>query len=215
MIIAIDGPAGSGKSSVAKEIAKRIGYTYLDTGAMYRMYAYKVKKENIEYKNIEDILEIFDFKITKDMRYYVDGEEVTDKIRKADITDISSRIVSVNKKIRKYMVEKQREIAGQENIVIDGRDIGTVVFPNADIKIFLTAKAEERAKRRQLEDIKKGINTSYEEILDSIKRRDYDDSTRTESPLKQAEDAILLDTTNISIEEVIEKIINIVKYGRK
>lgn len=212
-IIAIDGPAGSGKSTIAQEISKKIGYYYLNTGAMYRVYAYKLKKENINLKNKEDI-EQFINKLNieiKDDKFYLDNEDITEKIRNEEIGNIASKIVSINKNIRKYMVDIQRKISENKKVILDGRDIGSIVFPNAKLKIFLTASVDKRANRRYLELLNKGIDISYEEVLEDIKKRDYSDINRVESPLIKTYDAIEIDTTNKNIEEVINEIINLAR----
>lgn len=203
MIIAIDGPSGSGKSSIAKIISKKLNIQHLDTGAMYRLLALKLIKENKEFD--EGILENLSILI-KGNTFYLDGIDVSSKIRENEVSKKASEISKI-KEVRDYMVALQRKIAGEQDIILDGRDIGTVVFPNAKVKIFLTASIEQRAKRRYLED--KSI--SYEKILYDMKKRDEQDSTRKNSPLKVADDAIVLDTTTMSIDEVINKIIEIVE----
>lgn len=203
MIIAIDGPSGSGKSSIAKIISKKLNIQHLDTGAMYRLLALKLIKENKEFD--EGILENLSILI-KGNTFYLDGIDVSSKIRENEVSKKASEISKI-KEVRDYMVALQRKIAGEQDIILDGRDIGTVVFPNAKVKIFLTASIEQRAKRRYLED--KSI--SYEKILYDMKKRDEQDSTRKNSPLKVADDAIVLDTTAMSIDEVINKIIEIVE----
>lgn len=203
MIIAIDGPSGSGKSSIAKIISKKLNIQHLDTGAMYRLLALKLIKENKEFD--EGILENLSILI-KGNTFYLDGIDVSSKIRENEVSKKASEISKI-KEVRDYMVALQRKIAGEQDIILDGRDIGTVVFPNAKVKIFLTASIEQRAKRRYLED--KSI--SYEKILYDMKKRDEQDSTRKNSPLKVADDAIVLDTTAMSIDEVTNKIIEIVE----
>lgn len=203
MIIAIDGPSGSGKSSIAKIISKKLNIQHLDTGAMYRLLALKLIKENKEFD--EGILENLSILI-KGNTFYLDGIDVSSKIRENEVSKKASEISKI-KEVRDYMVALQRKIAGEQDIILDGRDIGTVVFPNAKVKIFLTASMEQRAKRRYLED--KSI--SYEKILYDMKKRDEQDSTRQNSPLKVADDAIVLDTTTMSIDEVTNKIIEIVE----
>ena len=207
MIIAVDGPAGSGKSTVSKMIADEIGITYLDTGAMYRLFAYKLMKEKIDFSDREKELKVLeDLNIDmKDNRFYLDDEDVTDKIRTREISSNASRI-SVIKEVREKMVDLQRAFSKSKDVILDGRDIGTVVFPNADLKVYLNADAEIRAKRRCEELRDKGENVEYEEILKEITKRDYDDMNRKESPLKIAEDAVILDSTSLSAEEVKDKI---------
>ena len=207
MIIAVDGPAGSGKSTVSKMIADEIGITYLDTGAMYRLFAYKLMKENIDVSDREKELKALEnLNIDmKDNKFYLDSEDVTDKIRTREISSNASKI-SVIKEVREKMVELQREFSKSKDVILDGRDIGTVVFPNADLKIYLNADAGIRAKRRYEELKDKGEDAEYEEILKEITTRDYDDMHRKESPLKIAEDAVILDSTSLSAKEVKEKI---------
>lgn len=211
-IIAVDGPAGSGKSTISKIVAKDLGFTYLDTGAMYRMVTYAVLKRNIDLSNKEEVIELLDnikLDIEKD-KFYLDGEDVSNVIREVEITNNVSKVASL-KEVRDRLVHMQRAISEGKKVILDGRDIGTVVFPNANLKIFLVASPEERAKRRVKEFISKGIDTSFETVLEEIKTRDFMDSTRKESPLTQAEDAKLIDTSFMNIEEVSNTIIDMVK----
>lgn len=203
MIIAIDGPSGSGKSSIAKIISKKLNIQHLDTGAMYRLLALKLLNENLEYD--KSILSELNIKI-QDNKFFLDDIDVTTKIRDNEVSKKASSVSKI-KEVREYMVDLQRKISGKQDIVLDGRDIGTVVFPNADIKIFLTATIEERAKRRAIED----NSVSYEKILYDMKKRDEQDSTRENSPLKIADDAIVIDTTNMDIDAVTNKIIELVE----
>lgn len=203
MIIAIDGPSGSGKSSIAKIISKKLNIQHLDTGAMYRLLALKLLNENLEYD--KSILSELNIKI-QDNKFFLDDIDVTTKIRDNEVSKKASSVSKI-KEVREYMVDLQRKISGEQDIVLDGRDIGTVVFPNADIKIFLTATIEERAKRRAIED----NSVSYEKILYDMKKRDEQDSTRENSPLKIAADAIVIDTTNMDIDAVTNKIIELVE----
>lgn len=203
MIIAIDGPSGSGKSSIAKIISKKLNIQHLDTGAMYRLLALKLLNENLEYD--KSILSELNIKI-QDNKFFLDDIDVTTKIRDNEVSKKASSVSKI-KEVREYMVDLQRKISGEQDIVLDGRDIGTVVFPNADIKIFLTATIEERAKRRAIED----NSVSYEKILYDMKKRDEQDSTRENSPLKIADDAIVIDTTNMDIDAVTNKIIELVE----
>lgn len=203
MIIAIDGPSGSGKSSIAKIISKKLNIQHLDTGAMYRLLALKLLNENLEYD--KSILSELNIKI-QDNNFFLDDIDVTTKIRDNEVSKKASSVSKI-KEVREYMVDLQRKISGEQDIVLDGRDIGTVVFPNADIKIFLTATIEERAKRRAIED----NSVSYEKILYDMKKRDEQDSTRENSPLKIADDAIVIDTTNMDIDAVTNKIIELVE----
>lgn len=203
MIIAIDGPSGSGKSSIAKIISKKLNIQHLDTGAMYRLLALKLLNENLEYD--KSILSELNIKI-QDNKFFLDDIDVTTKIRDNEVSKKASSVSKI-KEVREYMVDLQRKISGEQDIVLDGRDIGTVVFPNADIKIFLTATIEERAKRRAIED----NSVSYEKILYDMKKRDEQDSTRENSPLKIADNAIVIDTTNMDIDAVTNKIIELVE----
>ena len=205
MRIAIDGPSGSGKSSVAKAVAKRLGLLHLDTGGMYRTLGYKVIKDGLNLENIEEVLKNLDLKIVN-KKFFLDGEDVSEKIRSNEVSKIASKVSSI-KSVREYMVNLQREISSNNDVILDGRDIGTVVFPNAEVKIYLTASPEVRANRRYLED----GSLSYEKILEDILKRDYDDSHREHSPLKVAEGAKIIDTDNLSFEEVVEKIIGVIK----
>ena len=216
MIIAVDGPAGSGKSTVSKMIADEIGITYLDTGAMYRLFAYKLMKEKIDFSDREKELKVLeDLNIDmKDNRFYLDNEDVTDKIRTREISSNASKI-SVVKEVREKMVDLQRAFSKSKDVILDGRDIGTVVFPDADLKVYLNADAEIRAERRCEELRNKGENVEYEEILREITTRDYDDMHREESPLKIAQDAVILDSTSLSAEEVKEKIKELIEERTK
>ncbi|HHZ01871.1 MAG TPA: (d)CMP kinase [Tissierellia bacterium] len=210
MIIAIDGPSGAGKSTVAKLLSKELGFEYIDTGAMYRALAYKAYKNNIDINKEEEISKMLE---TTEVDYYdnkifLDGENVEELIRSEIISKASSKISAI-RIVREKMVELQRKIAANKNVVMDGRDIGTKVFPNADYKFFITASLEERAKRRY-EQLKSKGEAKYENILQDLKKRDENDSTRKFSPLIKAEDAILIDTTDMSIEDVVKSLVNII-----
>lgn len=213
MIIAIDGPAGSGKSTIAKLIAKDLDLVYLDTGAMYRIFTLKTLKENVEctnLKKINELLEILDIDIDKD-KFYLDKKDVTSEIRTTEVANNVSNIAAI-KEVREKMVSLQREFSKSKNIIVDGRDIGTVVFPNANVKIFLIADAKERTNRRYKELKEKNKNISWDEIYKNILTRDEIDSTRKIAPLKKAEDAIEVDTTGKSIEEVKKIILEIISF---
>lgn len=205
MKIAIDGPAGSGKSSLAKEIAKRLGVLYVDTGAMYRAITLKLLKE--DESSYEDILKNTKISFEGD-KIFLDGRDVSKEIRENEISNKTSEM-SKKKIIRDYLVKMQREIASDKDVVMEGRDIGSVVLKDAEYKFFLTADVETRAMRRykQIDDDK----VSFEEILEDLKVRDYNDSHRENSPLIQTEDAILIDSTDLNAEETIEKIISYIK----
>lgn len=210
-IIAVDGPAGSGKSTISKIVASRLNFTYLDTGAMYRMITYYVIKNKIDIENkksVENMLENIKLDIVKD-NFFVNEKDVSKEIRGVEVTQMVSQVASI-KEVRTKLVDLQREISKGKKVVLDGRDIGTVVFPNANLKIFLNASSDERANRRLKEFLEKGIEQSYEEVLEDIIKRDKMDSEREESPLKKAEDAVEIDTSSLSIEEVSEKIIDLI-----
>ena len=205
MKIAIDGPAGSGKSSLAKEIAKRLGVLYVDTGAMYRAITLKLLKE--DESSYEEILKNTKISFEGD-KIFLDGKDVSKEIRENEISNKTSEM-SKKKIIRDYLVKMQREIARDKDVVMEGRDIGSVVLKDAEYKFFLTADVKTRAMRRykQIDDDK----VSFDEILEDLKVRDYNDSHRENSPLIQTEDAILIDSTDLNAEETIEKIISYIK----
>ena len=214
--IAIDGPASSGKSTVAKLLAEEFNLLYVDTGAMYRSLTYAALQTDTPVHDEEKLVDLLDqtkisFKrVAKGQLVYVNDQEVTNQIRENDVTNNVS-MVSSFEKVREELVHQQREIAKDSGVVMDGRDIGTVVLPRADVKIFLVASVEERAERRYLENKEKGIASSLEKIKEEIQVRDEFDSNRKVSPLKQAEDAILLDTTSLSIIEVVQKCKDIIE----
>ncbi|MGL5797630.1 MAG: (d)CMP kinase, partial [Cetobacterium sp.] len=206
-IIALDGPAGSGKSTIAKIIAKNFGLTYLDTGAMYRMVALYMLENNINFLNEKDVEECLDnikVDIIED-KFILNNEDVSIKIRTPEVTKIVSPVSAI-KAVRTKLVDLQREISNGKKVILDGRDIGTVVFPNADLKVFLIASADERAKRRVKDYSSKGIIETFENVLKDILERDHIDSTRKESPLKKADDAIEVDTSFMNIEESVKAI---------
>ena len=214
MIIAVDGPAGSGKSTISKLLAKELGLVYLDTGAMYRLFTLKMLKENISFSDsdkINELLENLNINIEND-RFYLDEKDVSEDIRKPDVAENVSKTAAIDE-VREKMVSLQREFSKSKNVILDGRDIGTVVFPEADIKIFLVADPRERAERRFKELKAKGENISLDSIYENILKRDKLDSTRENSPLKKANDAIEVDTTGKNIEEVKNIILNL--YNNK
>lgn len=210
--IAIDGPAGAGKSTIARALAKELGYYYVDTGAIYRTVAYFLDLLGISPKDADGVERYMD-ELTIDIDYDEDGKQhmwmngldITDDIRTQDISQKAS-LVSAHKVVRDMLLDMQRQVAREHNVIMDGRDIGTVVLPKADVKIFLTATPEVRAKRRCDELTAKGQKAQYEKILQEIRQRDHQDMTRPIAPLKQAKDAVLLDTSELTIAQVIEKI---------
>ncbi|MEJ5172700.1 MAG: (d)CMP kinase [Hydrogenothermaceae bacterium] len=216
MIIAIDGPAGSGKSTIAKLVAERLNFTYIDTGAMYRAFALKVKRLGIDpedQRQVVSLVENTEIKIEKD-RVFLDGEDVSHLIRTEEIGNIASKIARYPQ-IRKFMVNMQRQIGIEaKNAVIEGRDAGTVIFPDADLKIFMTASPEVRAERRVQQLKEKGFLVDYNHILQKIIERDKMDYERKESPLRPTEDYIVIDTTGKSIEQVLDYIINNLIYKK-
>lgn len=219
MQVAIDGPASSGKSTISKLIAKENHFVYLDTGAMYRVVTLAVLRNNIaldDYEAIENLVQNIEIRFSmKDGKQsvFMNGEDVTDEIRSVEVTKNVSAVSAI-KEVRTRLVHLQQEIAENHSIIMDGRDIGTVVLPQAEIKIFLVASVEERAKRRFIENQEKGIEMSYEELVEDIRRRDYIDSTRKESPLRKAEDAIEIDTTTMTIEDVVKTVTALIQKNQ-
>lgn len=219
MQVAIDGPASSGKSTISKLIAKKNHFLYLDTGAMYRVVTLAVLRNHISLEDLDAINELvqnIEIRFTmKDGKQsvFMNGEDVTDEIRSVEVTKNVSA-VSALKEVRTRLVHLQQEIAENHSIIMDGRDIGTVVLPQAEIKIFLVASVEERAKRRFIENQEKGIEMSYEELVEDIRRRDHIDSTRKESPLKKADDAIEIDTTTMTIDDVVKTVTALIQKNQ-
>lgn len=210
--IAIDGPAGAGKSSIAKAVSAMLGYIYVDTGALYRTVALFVTENKIADENIAENLSKADVSlkfINGTQRVFLGDRDVSDLIRTPEISMAASRTSSIPA-VRAYLFDLQQKIARENNVIMDGRDIGTVVLPNADVKIFLTASAQERAARRHRELAEKPDCPSYEEILHDIIERDCNDMNREIAPLKQADDAILFDTTGMNLEESSEKLMKII-----
>lgn len=214
MIIAIDGPAGSGKSTVAKAVAARLGFRYLDTGAMYRAVAYRALETGVPLDNDEAVSRIAQAEAIAfaheggsalPTRVLIGGADVTAQIRTPEV-DAAVSPVSALKSVRELMVRQQRSLAEDHNVVVEGRDIGTVVFPNAELKVFLTASPEERARRRGLEQRAAGAAVTDDDVLAAIVRRDAYDSSREHSPLTAADDAVMLDTTGLTIPEVVESV---------
>jgi cytidylate kinase len=214
--IAIDGPSGAGKSTISQKIATDMGYIYVDTGALYRTVGFSVWKNNISLNNSDHIAShVQEIKISLgyvmgSQRVFLNGEDVSDFIRTPEISMYASAVSAIGD-VRKALFHLQRDIASCNNVIMDGRDIGTVVLPNALIKIFLTATVEDRANRRFLELKRKGISTSFEEVLKDMKIRDENDSKRDVAPLKPAEDALIIDTTGFTFEDSVKKISKIIK----
>lgn len=215
IVVAIDGPAGAGKSTIAKLVAEKLGYAYIDTGAMYRSVALKFLQTGKDFDEafISQLAQtmIIEFKPEASVnRVFVDGVEVTDAIRSAEVTANVSRVAAIGD-VREAMVAQQRRMGESGGVLMDGRDIGTVVFPNAQLKIFLTASVEERALRRYKELVAKGQDVDLAQLKKDIASRDKQDSERAISPLRQAEDALLLDTSDMNIEQVTAKILQLVE----
>ena len=218
MIITIDGPSGSGKSTIAKKVSEKLGFEYLDTGAMYRSITLFLLENGVDIKNekeTENFVNRPSFTSSLDLKQenskiFINNNDVSEKIREPIITDNVSQVSSYGF-VRELLVDKQRKMSKGRNIILDGRDTGSVVFPNADLKIFLTASVEERAKRRFKES--KGI--SYDEVYKSIEKRDYLDSTREISPLTVPENAEVIDSTNLNIDEIVNLVENKIKEKRK
>lgn len=212
--IAIDGPAGAGKSTIAKQVAKQLGFIYVDTGAMYRAIAYELCKKSIQVEDIELIRELCE-SIVVEIRYengvqqvYTNGENVTPYLRNEEVGVMASKSSAIPE-VRAALLELQRQMAMQNDVVMDGRDIGTFVLPNADVKIYLTASAKERANRRWKELNAQGVEADIQIIEKDIVERDERDMNRTISPLRRAEDAVLIDSSDMTIDEVVTRIIGL------
>lgn len=212
LVIAIDGPAASGKSTTAKLVAARLGYLHIDTGAMYRAFTLKILRSGVDgfySKKIASLAEATRIELQPDngsLKVLLDGEDVTEQIRSPEVTTAVSSVSSV-RDVRQALVKEQRRLGKDGGVVLEGRDIGTVVFPDADLKIFMVASIEARALRRQRELAAKGISTDLEALMREIRERDEKDSSREESPLRKADDAIVLDTTALTIDEQVEFVV--------
>ena len=214
--IAIDGPAGAGKSTIARRIASQLGWLYVDTGALYRAVGLSGLRRGVDTASREAILPLLpQIKVELcyrdgEQRELLDGEDVSEAIRENPASMAASN-VSAMQEVRDYLFDLQQQIAREHNVVMDGRDIGTVVLPQAQVKIFLTAAPEERARRRQRQLAEKGIQVDFDQLLEEVKQRDWQDSHRDAAPLRQAEDAILCDTTHLDLDQSVDKILQIVK----
>lgn len=212
LIVAIDGPAGAGKGTITKQVGEKLGLLNIDTGAMFRSVALNIMQEGIkveEENKIKELLDKIEIDLKENGEVFLNKENVTKAIRENEVTKFVSP-VSVIPMVREKLLNLQRKMAEGKKIIMEGRDIGTVIFPNADLKIYLDATPEERARRRLKQNEETGIKSSYEEVLKSIVERDKKDSTRKIAPLKRAEDAIYIDSSNMTVEEVVSKIINLV-----
>lgn len=215
--IALDGPAGAGKSSIAKKAAKALDYIYVDTGALYRTIGLAASRKNVEPKPSKEVEELLD-KINVDLTFnslgeqvvLLDGEDVSGEIRTPEASMMASKISAVPA-VRAYLLDLQRNMAKTHNVIMDGRDIGTVVLPNAKVKIFLTASPEARAERRYKELCEKGMDVKYEDVLNDVIQRDYNDTHRDVAPLKPAEGCVIVDTTELDFEQSVDKIISVIK----
>ena len=214
--IAIDGPSGAGKSSVAKAVAARLGIVYVDTGALYRTVGYYVRSQGITREDSNGIVNCLP-QISIEVRYengaqhvYLNGEDLGDRIREPEISMYASAVSAVPA-VRSFLLDTQRDIAAKNSVIMDGRDIGTVILPNADVKIFMTASDEARAKRRTLELQAKGMDVRYEDVLREMRERDHNDSTREVAPAVAADDAVLLDNSGMTVEESADAVIALVK----
>ena len=216
--VAIDGPAGAGKSTLSRKAAEKLGFIYVDTGALYRAVGLKFSRLGIDTKlncNISEILSStqVDIRFVEgEQRVFLDGSDVSGEIRTPAASMMASA-VSAKPEVREFLLEMQRKLARENDVLMDGRDIGTVVLPDATVKIYLTASAEARAKRRYDELCEKGEKVTYEEVLSDMQQRDYNDMNRKTAPLKKAEDAVVADTTNCNLEQSLELILSIVKKG--
>lgn len=215
--VAIDGPAGAGKSTISKAAAAKLGYIYIDTGALYRTVGVNALRNGLDVKNADAVISTLtdDLRIELkfidgEQRMFLGGEDVSSEIRTPEAS-MAASAVSAIPEVRKYLFDLQKNLAKNNNCIMDGRDIGTVVLPDADVKIFLTASPEARAKRRYLELIEKGMEARYEDVIADMIERDYNDSHRAIAPLKQADDAVLADTSELDLQQSIDLIISIIE----
>ncbi|MBQ7834752.1 MAG: (d)CMP kinase [Ruminiclostridium sp.] len=219
MNVAIDGPVGAGKSTIARECAKRLGFIYVDTGALYRAVGLYCKRNGIEIsqENADTINKAINSGLKLEIKLengtqlvFMNGENVSEEIRLPEISMAASAVSAIGC-VRSFLLDTQRKVAAENNVIMDGRDIGTVILPDAKVKIFITAKPEIRAKRRYDELIAKGIDAKFEDVLNDLNTRDYNDSHRAEAPLRQADDAILLDTSGFDFEQSVQAVIDLIK----
>ena len=215
--VAIDGPSAAGKSTIAKMVAKKENFIYIDTGAMYRCVAYYCLTQKIDLndeKAVEQAIEHIQIRLTPDNKVYLNDEDVSNQIRQ-DQVSLGASCVSKYQVVRSFLVDEQRKMAKAGNVILDGRDIGTVVLPNADLKIYQIASVETRAKRRYLENLERGLDADLDTIKKEIEERDYQDTHREISPLKKAEDAIELDTSSLTLEEVVEQVLTLIQKAKE
>ena len=215
--VAIDGPGGAGKSTIARTIARKLGILYVDTGAIYRTVGYHVFLRGLQPMDASAVISLLsetniEMAYGEDglQRMYLNGDDVTDKIRLPEMSMYASHVSAIPE-VRNFLMEMQRSCARKNSVVMDGRDIGTVVLPNAEVKIFLTADVEERARRRYHELLERGISTDFDTLLDEMRQRDYKDSNRETAPLRPAEDGVIVDTTSLDFEQSCERILEIIK----
>ena len=215
--VAIDGPSAAGKSTIAKMVAKKENFFFIDTGAMYRCVAYYCLTQKIDLndeKAVEQAIEHIQIRLTSDNKVYLNDEDVSNQIRQ-DQVSLGASCVSKYQAVRSFLVDEQRKMAKAGNVILDGRDIGTVVLPNADLKIYQIASVETRAKRRYLENLERGLDADLETIKKEIEERDYQDTHREISPLKKAEDAIELDTSSLTLEDVVEQVLTLIQKAKE
>lgn len=217
--IAIDGPAGAGKSSIAKEVSRQLGFIYVDTGALYRTVALNAIRQGIRPDDVDAVirsLDGVDIRLAFEdgtQKVLLNGEDVSSLIRTEEVSAGASKVSAIPK-VREFLFDLQKSIAAQNDCLMDGRDIGTVVLPDAQLKVFLTASPEERASRRYKQNLERGMDADYDQILKEVNQRDYQDSHREIAPLKQADDAVLLDTTDMTFDEVVNHLLTLVEEKR-